>query len=412
MKILMFGWEFPPSISGGLGTACRVLTEGLVGEGTEIVFVVPGASVPVALDGLTMIDASRLYFDGECTMPECLPDRSFGLPLTPYLTLEGGQGFLPALGNMGENDNHYAHDLYDVVSRYAGCARRIAREDSFDVIVTHDWMAVPAGLAAREESGRPLVVHIHSLESDRSPLRINEYIYGVERSGMHEADRVIAVSYYTKKKIMDQYDVPESKITVIHNAAPYHPAGAAPALRRHRGKIVLFLGRVTRQKGPDFFAEAAERVLSMDPAVRFIMAGSGEMLPTIRDRVEAAGIADRFEFTGFLSGEEVTRVFARSDIYVMPSLSEPFGIAALEAVIHGIPPVLTKGSGVCEVLKSCPIVDYGDVDALAETIIQMLSDEELRFRVLEAAQRDMAGLTPRKQALESLALYRSLINEG
>ncbi len=414
MKILMFGWEFSPSISGGLGTACRGMAGGLLEEGAEIIFVAPTGEAPFSQPRFTMIDGTSVSAPEEDFHQDDLkglPERPPKGLLSPYMTAGAGEATsLEGVGNGQGVQYHYGPDFYENLSRYAGQARTIARQASCQVIVAHDWMAVPAGLAAREELGCPLVVHIHSLESDRSPLRINEYSYGLERFGMLEADHVIAVSHYTKNKIITQYGVPAAKITVIHNAAltPEIPV-VEDRPPRNRTKRVLFLGRVTWQKGPAFFVDAAEAALAEEPDLQFVVVGSGALLGDMKDRVVAAGIAHRFEFTGFLKGADVSRAFARSDLYVMPSLSEPFGIAALEAVLQGVPVILSRQSGVSEVLQSCPSVDYGDVTGLATAILAILSDEARQRAIVEAARKDMEGLSWTGQARRMLEVYQSLI---
>ncbi|HET57346.1 MAG TPA: glycosyltransferase family 1 protein [Deltaproteobacteria bacterium] len=403
MKILMFGWEFPPSVSGGLGTACRGLADGLLANGAEVVFVAPGAEASAFPPDLRIIDglSAPLAEDSEAT-PAIL-ERPVDVLLAPYMTAGDYREQLPE-----RDGDRYGGDMYDEVARYARCARAVARTEYFDVIAVHDWMTIPAGMAAREETGRPLIVHIHSLESDRSPLRINEYIYGVERFGMLEADQVIAVSNYTKQKIIDQYGIPGGRITVVHNAAlPLPPAPRKNVKEPAGGKTVLFLGRITFQKGPGYFIESALLVAAADPSVRFLIVGAGDMISMMKQRAVEEGIADRCVFTGFLEGGDVTESFARSDLYVMPSDSEPFGITALEAISQGVPVILSVHSGVAEVLQSCPVVDPEDTEELAREMLDILGDDDRRRKIVRDGLEDMRELTWRRQAAAVLACYRS-----
>lgn len=426
MKILMFGWEFPPSISGGLGTACRGLTEGLLEQGTEIFFVVPRTVTGLSRESLTFIDGSAPSPDDDADRPlfrtglDGLLERPVGILLSPYMTEESyGQardGYGKAQNGKSGPDNdldgeyRYGSDMYEEVSRYAANARTIAGAEQCDIIAAHDWMTIPAGMAARDVTGRPLVIHVHSLEPDRSPLRVNEVIYGIERFGMLEADHVIAVSRYTKQKIVEQYGIPEEKISVVHNAAlPLLPPLERQAPPR-RGKNVLFLGRVTGQKGPEYFLDAARKVLAEDPEVRFIVAGSGDMMAMMRQGADDRGIAGSVAFTGFLKRRDVARAYSMSDLYVMTSVSEPFGITALEAIELGVPVILSRRSGVAEVLPRCPAVDAADTDTLARTILEVLGNDTLRAGIVRDGREDVKGLTWTGQAALVLERYRSVLD--
>lgn len=429
MKILMFGWEFPPSISGGLGTACRGLTEGLLEQGTDILFVVPRAVKEKSRESLRLLDGSAPSPDEAEDRPlsgtglDGLLERPVGILLSPYMTEASygqARGGFPKVQN-GENgpDNdldaeyRYGSNMYEEVSRYAANARTIAGAEQCEIIAAHDWMTIPAGMAARDVRGVPLVIHVHSLEPDRSPLRVNEVIYGIERFGMLEADHVIAVSHYTKQKIVEQYGIPERKISVVHNAAlPLVPPGKGQGTAAEgdapprRGKNVLFLGRVTRQKGPEYFLDAARKVLAEDPEVRFIVAGSGDMMAMMQQGADERGIAGSVVFTGFLKRRDVARAYAMSDLYVMTSVSEPFGITALEAIEQGVPVILSRQSGVTEVLPRCPAVDAADTDTLARTILDVLRNDHLREEIVRDGREDMKGLTWAGQAELILERYR------
>ncbi|MBA4397344.1 MAG: 4-alpha-glucanotransferase, partial [Syntrophus sp. (in: bacteria)] len=322
----MFGWEFPPRISGGLGTACFGMTRALTGLGHEIVFIMPHWDGEAPSGLVEMIAASRVPVPpADLDAPAAwkgLTLRAVHSALRPYLndrhyqTLLAGQDGSRLLDITG----HYGADLISESIRYGKAAGVIARERRFDIIHAHDWMTFFAGIEARKVSGHPLILHIHALEFDRSGENIQQDIYDIERHGMEQADHVIAVSHYTRRIIVERYGVNPAKISVVHNAVIENDALPDPLVRKDPAqKIVLFLGRITLQKGPDYFIDAAAMVLRELPEVTFVMAGAGDMAPQMVERVAELGIGANFHFTGFLTRAEVERLYAVSDLYVMPS---------------------------------------------------------------------------------------------
>jgi glycogen synthase len=325
-------------------------------------------------------------------------------------------------GKGGEGESYlavsdaYGEDLMAEVGRYGLAAASIAAQRRFDIIHSHDWMTIPAGLAAKKKSGRPFVLHVHALEFDRSGEQVNQEIYDLERSGMEAADAAIAVSHYTKNMMVDGYGIPPGKITVVHNAvsrsegAGYRPRREAPPGEAE--KTVLFLGRITFQKGPDYFVEAARKVLKEMPMVTFVMAGAGDMMPRIVERVAELGIGRRFRFTGFLRDTEVERIFARSDLYVMPSVSEPFGITPLEAMMYDVPVIISKQSGVAEILRHALTVDFWDVDELANKIIAVLKYPPLAGELVGKAREELKTILWEGAARRIAAVYEKLMSTG
>lgn len=418
MHILMFGWEFPPWMSGGLGTACYGITRALTARGCRITFVLPriGDGERAAfLDLLSAADALPPAADQGADSG--YPDRRLtvhpiGSPLTPYLTerryriLEGRQ----------RSPGHYGPDLLAEVNRYAQAGGAVARGLAFDIIHAHDWMTAPAALEARRISGKPLILHVHSLEYDRSGERVNEAILACEREGLRQADRIIAVSHRTRRMIVEQYGIAPEKVSVVHNAVNQREALAvyrADHRSQPRGqKIVLFLGRVTFQKGPDYFVAAAAKVLALLPETRFIMAGAGDMMAQMIERVAELGIGDRFHFAGFLQGEEIERIFALSDLYVMPSVSEPFGISPLEAMLYDVPVIVSRQSGVAEVIRHALKVDFWDVDQIAAKIVAVLTHPVLAGEMAREAREEIKGLRWEKAAERIAALYGELAGAG
>jgi len=304
----------------------------------------------------------------------------------------------------------YGRDIYAEVGRFASnCASSLSQE-RFDIIHCHDWMTYPAGVALAQITGKPLVCHVHSLEYDRSGLNVNQQIHHIERFGLQAARRVIAVSYYTRRIVHEQHGIPLDKICVVHNGVysseamfKYRKGKSWPA------KIVLFLGRITFQKGPDYFIEAAAKVIPHIPDVLFVMAGTGDMLPRCIERVNQLGIGEHFQFPGFLRGQEVEEMFSIADLYVMPSVSEPFGISALEAIKFDTPVIISRQSGVSEVLTHALKVDFWDIDRMADLMINALVHEELRSDMVAMAREEVRRLHWDAAALKTREIYSSLL---
>lgn len=393
IQVLMFGWEFPPHISGGLGTACFGLTKGLAKHGVKIRFVMPKAGGDEDQQAVSIINASDVEMLREYTTQQeywkMVDFIEVGSNLVPYLDPETFEQQVRSAEKAGTHDSRislggkypfsgkYGANLMEEVARYALVAGTIARQQSFDVIHAHDWLTYSAGIVAKKISGKPLVIHVHATEFDRSGENVNQAVYDIERRGMHAADRVITVSNLTRDIVIRRYGVDPAKVFTVHNAVDFQSYQEMAVERGVKEKIVTFLGRITYQKGPEYFIEAAAKVLKRYPNVRFVMAGSGDMLNRSIRRVAQLKIGTRFHFTGFLKGDDVQKMFAQSDVYVMPSVSEPFGISPLEAMRSGVPTIISKQSGVAEVLTHSIKVDYWDVDAMADAIYGLLNYEPL-----------------------------------
>jgi glycosyltransferase involved in cell wall biosynthesis len=290
------------------------------------------------------------------------------------LTADGGRAAI-SLGQPGAvSGSPYSGDMFSEIQRYAALASEIARHESFDIVHAHDWMTFPAGLAVAAIKGVPLVVHVHSTEFDRSGLHIDQRIYDIERRGMHGAIKIIAVSHLTRNLITHHYGIDPSKVEVVYNAIETSTNHFDPEQYRIRKdeKIVLFLGRITMQKGPEYFLAAAKKVLEVMDNVKFVMAGSGDMIRRTIEMAATMGIGHKVLFTGFLRGGDVEKVFKMADLYVMPSVSEPFGIAPLEAMSHDVPVIISKQSGVSEVLSHALKVDFWDINEMANKIVAVL----------------------------------------
>ena len=437
MKVLMLGWEFPPHISGGLGTACLGLTRALDVLGAQVTFVLPHGVVHAggAGDEPPRFVESDYISNVLCQKFGLRNTRFHAIPssLQPYQPVDNGgkavgaglargkQTSPPAPGSIvggphtgmmaGQN---YAVDMGREIHRYADVVEAVAHSTEFSVIHAHDWMTFPAALRLRELSGKPLVLHVHSTEFDRSGDRVNQFIYDIERAGLHNADRIVAVSYLTKRLCMARYGVDGGKIDVVYNGVDWDRSNDAtqPASIDAGEKIVLFLGRITMQKGPEYFVAAAKRVLEKIDNVKFIMAGSGDQIINTIELAAHLGIGHKILFTGFLRGADVDRAFAMADLYVMPSVSEPFGIAPLEALSHGVPVIISKQSGVAEVLTHALKVDFWDIDEMANKIIAVLRHRPLQTTLRDHGHQEARGLSWSDSAAHCLRVYSRLSGNG
>lgn len=435
MRVLMFGWEFPPHIAGGLGTACYGMTRGLAHNGVDVTFVMPHASGDEDERFVKVLNASdvdALYCDSAVGGDDIMRKISFihiDSNMVPYISPEEYASYRSEYEKTGRKlwerkgdcwtqrynfSGRYGANLMEEVARYAVVAAQVARnlEGQFDVIQAHDWLTYFAGIAAKRVSGKPLVVHMHATEYDRSGENINTQTYAIERAGMMAADKVIAVSNLTRKIIIDRYGIPADKVVTVHNAVRFAERESVAPERGVDDKIVTFLGRITYQKGPDYFVEAAAKVLKRVPNVRFVMAGSGDMMNHVIRRVARLGIADRFHFTGFLKGEDVHRMFQLSDVYIMPSVSEPFGISPLEAMRSNVPVIISKQSGVAEVLDYAVKVDYWDVDAMADAIYGFIKYPALSKMFAKKGLEEVTGLKWNNAAAKIKSVYEDVINES
>ena len=391
MKVLMFGWEFPPHIAGGLGTACEGIVKGLAYNGVETLFVMPSASGDEDQSATTIINASDVAVDTALMDETEFLDRikyiHIGSNLVPYVDPEEfsnvveeerrrqEKDFRISYGQKYKFSGKYGTNLMEEVARYALVGGTIAlqHKNEFDVIHAHDWLTYMAGIAAKRMSGKPLVVHVHATSFDRSSNEnIDTRVYEIERKGMEAADKVIAVSDLTRNIVINKYGISPDKVVTVHNAVDFSGRENMVVERGVRDKVVTFLGRITFQKGPEYFIEAAAKVLKRTKNVRFVMAGSGDMMNRSIRQVARLGISDRFHFTGFLRGADVQKMFALSDVYIMPSVSEPFGISPLEAMRTGVPSIISHQSGASEVLKYAFKVDFWDVDAMADDIYALI----------------------------------------
>jgi glycosyltransferase involved in cell wall biosynthesis len=420
MRVLMLGWEFPPFISGGLGTACFGITKALSDKNVEILFVLPKIKSPDRQSHVEMISASEIPIPkGSLETGYFLNQIEFHTIdsiIRPYMNQLEYRRLTTESRNVTEKDEFcvlsgdYGADLVFESYKFGQVVGRVARDRKFDIIHGHDWLTALAGIEAKRISGSPFIYHVHALEFDRSGENIDQNIYDIERLGMQYADHIIAVSNYTKNMITNRYGISPEKITVVHNAVNREErASMEIPIKRKGEKIVLFLGRVTFQKGPDYFIEAASIVLKHLPNVNFIMAGTGDMWPAMIERVAQLGMGKRFHFLGFISGVQIEQIFAMSDLYVMPSISEPFGIAPLEAMLHDVPVIISNQSGVSEILNNVLKVDFWDTRELANKIISVLSYPALSDELVSSSRESLRTIHWEDTAKKIISVYNQSI---
>tara|TARA_Y100000310_G_scaffold345591_1_gene467004 strand:- start:4330 stop:5553 length:1224 start_codon:yes stop_codon:yes gene_type:complete len=406
MKVLMFGWEFPPFNSGGLGTACHGLTKGLTSHGVDVTFVLPKAPEDAHADHVKLLVANNLKF------VKNLKIKEVNSLITEYITSDVyDDKFFKYVNHIkGKHGTLYGEDLHHEVYRFSEIAKLLSKEEDFDVIHAHDWMTYQAGMNAKKETGKPLVVHMHATEFDRTGgHNVNEYVYSIEKQGMEEADKVLAVSAFTKSKIIEHYGINPDKIEVVHNAVEFTEKPPIEKITSN-DKVVLFLGRITIQKGPDWFLYAARRVLDKMDNVKFIIAGQGDMEPMIIEKAAELGMADKVLFTGFLRGKEIDKAYAMADLYVMPSVSEPFGITPLESMRNGTPTLISKQSGVSEVLTHCLKADFWNVDDMASKMLSVLQYDALHETLQENGSHEVSKFDWKIPAKKCMEAYLKVVS--
>jgi glycosyltransferase involved in cell wall biosynthesis len=410
MRVLMFGWEFPPHISGGLGTASYGLTKGMATlDDLEVIFVVPKAwgdedQTMVRLVGANQVPVAfrQVFYKGSKRPIERIEVSS---KIVPYTDPEdfwklvrsevSSYNLFVQTNSSGKVDfsGKYDCSLMDEIYKYSIVASVIAEENEFDIIHAHDWLAYPAGIAAMEVSGKPLIIHVHATDFDRSGGSVNPDVYRIEKNGMDAASKIIAVSNLTRDIVINKYNINPDKVETVYNAV--EQVKIAENLIIKKGfdeKVVTFLGRITLQKGPEYFIEAAYKVLQVMDNVRFVMAGSGDMMERMMRRAAALKITDRFHFTGFLKGADVFSMLDMSDVYIMPSVSEPFGISPLEAMQSNVPVIISKQSGVAEILTHAVKTDFWDIDAMADAIYGILNYPALSNMFIKNGKEEVIRL--------------------
>ena len=418
MKALMFGWEFPPHILGGLGTASYGLTKGMAENGNmDISFVIPKPHGDE--------DKSFANIIGACTTPIAWRDPDWdyvqsriGNVMNPQLYYDLRSHIYADFNYMNVNDlgciefsGRYPDNLLEEINNYSIVAGVIARTLDFDIIHSHDWLTYPAGIHAKQVSGKPLVIHVHATDFDRSRGNVNPTVFGIEKDGMTNADHIITVSNLTRQTVIEKYGIDPAKVTTVHNAVePLSDELKNVQVPKMKENIVTFLGRITMQKGPEYFVEAAAKVLQKVHNVRFVMAGSGDMMEKMIDLAAQKDIADRFHFPGFQKGKQVYEMLKASDVYIMPSVSEPFGISPLEAMQMGVPSIISKQSGCAEILNHVIKIDFWDIDAMADAIYSIISYPAMYNQMHEEGLAEVDGIQWKKAGKKVIDIYNKILN--
>ena len=418
MKVLMFGWEFPPHISGGLGTASYGLTKGFVQQGdVEIKFCIPK---PYGDE-----DNSFLRIVAMNSVPIVWKDVNYdyvnsrvGKVMTPEEYYRYREHIYSDFSSMHTNDlgcmefaGGYPDNLHEEINNYSIIAGVVARTEEFDIIHSHDWLTYPAGIHAKQISGKKLVIHVHATDFDRSRGNVNPTVYAIEKNGMDNADHIFCVSELTRRTVIEKYHQHPSKVSTLHNAVtPLEKEILDIVPQKIPGeKVVTFLGRITMQKGPEYFVEAAAQVLKKTKNIRFCMAGSGDMMNDMIRLVAQRGISDRFHFPGFMRGRQVYECLKASDVYIMPSVSEPFGISPLEAMQCDVPTIISKQSGCAEILDKCIKTDYWDINAMADAIYSICNNESLYEYLKVEGRKEVDSITWEDVALRLRRMYEKVL---
>ncbi len=418
MRALMFGWEFPPHILGGLGTASYGLTKGMHNCGNmDITFVIPKPYGDEEKGFANIIGANCTPVAWRDVNNDYVSSR-IGKVMDPQLYFNLRDHIYADFNYMRLNDlgciefsGRYPDNLLEEINNYSVVAGVIARTVPCDVIHSHDWLTYPAGIHAKNVTGKPLVIHVHATDFDRSRGNVNPTVFGIEKDGMNNADHIITVSELTRRTVIDKYGISPDKVTTVHNAViPLSEDLLNIPRRERKDKVITFLGRITMQKGPEYYVEAAAKVLQKTKNVRFVMAGSGDMMDAMIRLAAQRNIADRFHFTGFLRGKQVYEMLADSDVYVMPSVSEPFGISPLEAMEMGVPSIISKQSGCAEILTNVIKTDYWDVDAMADAMHALVSYPGLHDYLRVKGIEEIHGITWEKAGQKVIDIYNQVIN--
>lgn len=418
MKALMFGWEFPPHILGGLGTASYGLTKGMSECGNmEITFVIPKPRGDEDKSFARIVGANNTPVVWKEVSWDYVNSR-IGATMNPQEYYNLRNHIYADFHHLYTNDlgciefsGRYPENLMEEINNYSIVAGVIARTYSYDIIHSHDWLTYPAGMHAKSVSGKPLVIHVHATDFDRSRGNVNPTVYAIEKDGMDHADHIITVSNLTRQTVIEKYHQDPRKVTTVHNAVePLSPEiEAIEVPHRTDDKIITFLGRITMQKGPEYFVEAAARVLKKTDKVRFVMAGSGDMMNKMIRLVSQRNIADRFHFTGFLKGKQVYEMLKASDVYVMPSVSEPFGISPLEAMQVGVPSIISKQSGCAEILTNVIKTDYWDIDAMADAMYSIITYPAMHKQLKEEGKKEVDEIKWKYAGQKVINIYNQVL---
>lgn len=426
MKVLMFGWEFPPHISGGLGTACYGITKALTEyPDIDLTFVVPKAYGNEPVENMQLIGANQIDLIESKIKTErfkapytCISVQS---GLVPYTDPEDYQKWLESEKEIAfpgkveklksiKFTGKYNPDLMTEIHNFSVVAEHIAKQKNYDIIHAHDWLTFPAGILAKKISGKPLIVHVHATDFDRSGGNANPDVFKIEKAGMDAADGIITVSNHTRSIVQKKYSIDPKKIITVHNGVEaFLHNKKLQNISFRKNKVVTFLGRITVQKGPQYFVEVAQIVLSRMKNVTFVMAGSGDMLKEMMELVNRLKIDDHFSFPGFLKGDKVRQMFYQSDVFIMPSVSEPFGICPLEAMFCNVPVIISNQSGVSEVVEHALKMNYWDTEAMADGVYSILNRPVLKKMLIRNGNEEVQKICWKNSATKIINVYEQFV---
>ena len=409
IKILKLGWEFPPNSWGGLGVACYGLTQGLSNNGATVSLVLPHEQItdikkckilcaPVDLHKNFVLRQASAYAEASADRQDERKETS-------------EKNVVNKFSKNKVYKNLYT-DIFSKVSRYAKNCQNVALTQDFDVIHAHDWLTFKAGMKIKKLTKKPLFVHVHSIEFDRCGEKKGcKKIIDIEKKGMQVADCIMAVSNCTKERIIKYYDISADKIFVVHNAissksVDNHPEREQEFSSKTKPKV-LFLGRLTVQKGPEYFLKAAHKILQQKDNIEFVIAGSGDMKNKLVRLTKKLGIEESVTFTGFLQGEEIDNMYRQADVYVMPSVYEPFGLTPLEAMRNGVPVIVSKCAGVCEIIKNCFKVDFWNTDDIAQKVLCLLNNSKLREDFSVNGKKEVSKFSWDNAAEKCIKIYKN-----
>jgi len=404
MKVLTFGWDFPPSRNGGLGVACFGLTRELTHEGVEVIFVLPRKQ--------NIVGQSRFVFADKTSSKVTV--REIDSSLTPYQATSNKLEYIDSYDTEGLPIIK-SRTVLEEVHFFAHQASVIATQEEFDIIHAHDWTSFLAGVAAKTISGKPLILHVHATSFDQAAgTNVDPSIFKIECESFAAADKIVTVSQYTKDIITNRHGVPAAKVEVVHNGcdtyAPVRHEPTLSGLKQQGKKVILYHGRITIQKGVDYFIKAARRVVDVDPNVVFVISGWGDMTTQIINQVGESALSSNVIFAGSLWEEERDRMYQSADLVVMPSVSEPFGLVPLEALQQGTASLISRQSGVAEVLSNVLKVDFWDVDEMANKILAAMRYPVLTNQIVNEGKREIQKLSWKDAAKKVVDLYKNLLN--
>lgn len=394
----MIGWEYPPFNSGGLGVACQGMTQALAANSKQIYFTLPYAN-------LSEINHMQLIGCYDKKWDESDP---FFAPFNPYSNFSLNTDNIPL--DAEELRNLPSSSLEQKVTEYSDQVLKASNKNNdFAIVHAHDWMSFPAAEKIKKQHNRPVVAHVHSTEYDRIPTgHGSHFIMQTEKDGLEMADKVVAVSNYTKQILIQKYNINPDKIDVVYNGID--PIDSSDIKVNFAGDrpVIVFMGRLTMQKGAEYFLSLANQVLSKLTDALFVIAGNGDQYHSLILKNAQMHLSANLLFAGFVRGKQKDILLDRANVFVMPSLSEPFGLVALEAAQRNTPVIISKNSGVAEVMPSAKALDFWDTDLMSKEIVKLINYPQYAQITINNQKKDVAQVTWQNSAQQLMKVYRSV----